>query len=278
MGGALRNNGYGLVTYSDLMFMDSLTIRVTDIEAGYTVRMYDAADVEMANGTEAGGGYVDLLNSTLDFRPTGFEGYFTVETGVGVVVRRMPYTGTFTGLYGGDVWPGNATPEITPPLVPTHGPVGTNVIINGTDFGPDAILGMVTFGGATATIVSWTNTQIVATVPGLAVTGNVVVTKNGVASAGVPFTVDAPIPPTPGPPQPGWPDYIVGGWSSEDPAGTPATGRMINEDGDVINIADVLATGAATVVRTGLNPGVPRTGRFLMEDGTVINLADMLGG
>jgi hypothetical protein len=53
---------------------------------------------------------------------------------------------------------------------------------------------------------------------------------------------------------------------------------MINEAGDVINIADVLATGAATVVRTGLSPGVPRTGRFLMEDGTVINLADMLGG
>ncbi len=50
----------------------------------------------------------------------------------------------------------------------------------------------VTFGGTTATVVSWTATSIVVTVPAGATSGNVVVTVAGQSSNGAPFTVIPP--------------------------------------------------------------------------------------
>ena len=48
--------------------------------------------------------------------------------------------------------------------------------------------GTLTFNGVTATPTSWSATSIVAPVPAGVTTGNVVVTVNGIASAGVAFT------------------------------------------------------------------------------------------
>jgi hypothetical protein len=70
---------------------------------------------------------------------------------------------------------------------PTSGPVGTSIVITGTNFG--SIQGTVTFNNIAATPTNWTDTSITAPVPPGASTGNVVVTAGGQASNGVNFTV-----------------------------------------------------------------------------------------
>ncbi|HET9309008.1 MAG TPA: IPT/TIG domain-containing protein, partial [Candidatus Sulfotelmatobacter sp.] len=85
-----------------------------------------------------------------------------------------------------------AAPSITS-LVPTSGIVGAAVTINGSGFGPTQGNGKVTFNGTTATINSWSATQITTSVPAGATTGSVIVTAaGGVASKGVTFTVIPP--------------------------------------------------------------------------------------
>jgi len=80
---------------------------------------------------------------------------------------------------------GRARPNITN-LSPSSGPVGTSVIITGSNFGT---AGTATFNRIAATPTSWSATSIVAGVPAGATTGNVVVTVGGVASNGVSFAV-----------------------------------------------------------------------------------------
>jgi len=86
------------------------------------------------------------------------------------------------------------------------GGTGTPVTITGTNFGSNA--GTVQFaGGASASIVSWSNGQIVCTVPSGASSGPVTVTADGGASNGYTFIVTfsyggvkwpgTPVPPVP---------------------------------------------------------------------------------
>lgn len=84
---------------------------------------------------------------------------------------------------------GGALPGINS-LSPTSGVVGTAVTINGNNFGTSQNTSTVTFNGTPASVSSWSNTQVLATVPSGASTGNVVVTVGGIASNGVSFTVD----------------------------------------------------------------------------------------
>lgn len=81
----------------------------------------------------------------------------------------------------------SGAPEISA-LYPSTGPVGTRVLITGTSFGTE---GDVTFNNVAATTSTWSDTVIVATVPGGATTGPVVVTTSAGASNGVTFTVTA---------------------------------------------------------------------------------------
>lgn len=67
--------------------------------------------------------------------------------------------------------------------------MGTPVTIKGTNFGAAQGVSTLTFNGIAATPSSWSATTIVAPVPAGATTGNVVVTVNGMASAGAAFTV-----------------------------------------------------------------------------------------
>ena len=84
---------------------------------------------------------------------------------------------------------GSTTPNITGLSVPS-GPVGSSVTITGTNFGSTKGTSTVTFNGTAATTTtSWSATSIAATVPAGATSGDVVVTVNGVASNGYPFTV-----------------------------------------------------------------------------------------
>lgn len=80
-------------------------------------------------------------------------------------------------------------------MIPTLGPVGTPVVINGTNFGT-AATGVVTFNGVPAIPLNWTDTRIVTQVPQGATTGPVMVTTlAGGPSNAVNFTVTNP--PTP---------------------------------------------------------------------------------
>src|SRR5205807_2163045 len=79
------------------------------------------------------------------------------------------------------------TPTITN-LVPASSVVGTSVTITGTNFGAIQGASTLTFHGTAATPTSWSGTSIAAPVPAGVTTGNVVVTVNGIASAGVAFT------------------------------------------------------------------------------------------
>jgi YD repeat-containing protein len=67
-------------------------------------------------------------------------------------------------------------------LSPTSGVVGTQVTINGSGFGATQGSSYVGFNSWTGTVVSWSTTQIVATVPGHATTGAVTVTVGGTTS------------------------------------------------------------------------------------------------
>ena len=76
---------------------------------------------------------------------------------------------------------------------PASGTAGTAVTISGSNFGATQGTGSVTFSGTAASITSWSNTSIVAVVPALTSSGNIVVTSgNGIASNGVSFTMPAP--------------------------------------------------------------------------------------
>ena len=85
-------------------------------------------------------------------------------------------------------------PQITS-LSPTSGAPGSSVTIAGSNFGATQGTSVVSFGGPAATVTSWSNSTVVATVPGATI-GPVAVTVNvnGVASNGVVFTVIAPTP------------------------------------------------------------------------------------
>jgi RHS repeat-associated protein len=88
-------------------------------------------------------------------------------------------------------------------LSPSSGSIGIPVTITGANFGTTQGSSTVTFNGTTAIPTSWSNTQIVVTVPSGTSSGNVVVTVSGTASNGVYFAFTVPaistLSPTSGP-------------------------------------------------------------------------------
>ena len=85
---------------------------------------------------------------------------------------------------------GPGAPEITS-IEPDHAKPGTKVAILGKFFGENASVGSVHFNGAQAnSISSWTDTRIEVEIPENAITGDVIVTVDGVESNAFPFIVD----------------------------------------------------------------------------------------
>jgi hypothetical protein len=92
--------------------------------------------------------------------------------------------GTFTVV--------SATPNITQ-INPASGPVGTEVTIDGTNFGTSQGTSVVKFNGSSATTYnSWSDTQVKCLVPTGATTGPVTVTTAAGPSNGMTFTVTIP--------------------------------------------------------------------------------------
>jgi hypothetical protein len=78
-------------------------------------------------------------------------------------------------------------------LSPASGPVGAQVQVNGSGFGSTQGSSTVSFNGANAAVTSWSDSQILATVPNSTSTGPVKVTVGGVASnKGVDYNVPPP--------------------------------------------------------------------------------------
>src|SRR5262249_49474274 len=73
------------------------------------------------------------------------------------------------------------TPQITG-TSPTSGATATAVTISGSGFGATQGSSTVAFNNVNATVSSWSDTQITASVPSTATTGPVKVTVSGVAS------------------------------------------------------------------------------------------------
>jgi hypothetical protein len=81
-------------------------------------------------------------------------------------------------------------------IAPTSGLVGSSVVLTGNNFGPAQENSLVTFNGAPAVTIAWSNTSITALVPPAGTTGPVVVVRGGVSTVGLPFTVIPSPPPT----------------------------------------------------------------------------------
>lgn len=73
----------------------------------------------------------------------------------------------------------------------SSGSIDTTVTINGVNFGAEQSTSTITFNQTAAPVSSWSESSIVAIVPGGATTGEVVVTVAGEASNGLLFTVEA---------------------------------------------------------------------------------------
>lgn len=56
---------------------------------------------------------------------------------------------------------------------------------------------------------------------------------------------------------------------------TPQTGRMVKENGETVNLADLIG-GTDTGERVNIDMMAPKSGRFVKEDGSVVNLADVI--
>jgi hypothetical protein len=85
--------------------------------------------------------------------------------------------------------PAASAPPVISAVSPTSGTAGTQVTITGSAFGSTQGSGSVWLGCTFGTVVSWSNTQIVATVAPIATSGVAQVQQNGLSSNTVPFSV-----------------------------------------------------------------------------------------
>lgn len=87
--------------------------------------------------------------------------------------------------------PGGHVPTSTVILSvsPTSAKVGTTITLKGTGFGAALPTSILTLSGKNLVTSTWSDTVIVSSVAPNSVTGPLVVTVNGIASVGFPFTV-----------------------------------------------------------------------------------------
>ena len=114
------------------------------------------------------------------------------DTQIVATVASGSVTGTAQVQQGG-VWDNYGTFTVITPVLssisPTSGPVGTQVTFTGTGFGTTQGSGKVWLANKYATIVSWSDTQIVATVVAGSTTSPSQVLQGGVWSNTITFTV-----------------------------------------------------------------------------------------
>src|SRR5262249_8253978 len=113
-----------------------------------------------------------------------------IVTSVPVTSASGPAVVTVNGVPSNNTVAFTVPPPSVGTLSPYGGIVGTSVTIGGSGFQANQRHRTITFNGVAATVTSWSDTQIVASVPTSATTGPVRVTVNSVASSSNPtFTV-----------------------------------------------------------------------------------------
>jgi RHS repeat-associated protein len=113
------------------------------------------------------------------------------ETSIVAVVPNGASTGNVVVSHAGLQSNGvifTLTPNITS-VSPASGWPGASITVSGINFGASQGSSTITFNGTAATPTNWSDTQIVVPVPSGATSGNIVVTVNGVPSAGASFTL-----------------------------------------------------------------------------------------
>ena len=124
-------------------------------------------------------------NGVSQFTYTTDGSYPTGDVGIQAYSKAF----TFEAWEGGELTSPPATPPTISDFAPTSAPVGTSVLINGTNFGG---AGSVTFNGTNASFSVTSATAIQATVPPGATTGPIgVTTPSGTANSAGDFTVTA---------------------------------------------------------------------------------------
>jgi subtilase family serine protease len=136
-------------------------------------------------------------------------------------------------------------------ISPTSGPVGTQVVITGSNFGASQGSSVVTLSGAPVTVNSWGASSITITIPSAATTGPLVVTVAPSMTNSNPVTFTVTVPPLPAP----WLDQDVG---PVGPAGSAsyangtftvnASGQYIWYTADGMNFAYQPLSGDGTIV------------------------------
>lgn len=109
---------------------------------------------------------------SIDQYDNGFRGWFIDDVGVYSSPAGSPLVSTFT---------------------PDVGVAGDTVTITGSGFAAQQNGSTVTFNGVSASVQSWSDTSIVATVPVGATSGPLIVTVNGSQTAAVQFTINASV-------------------------------------------------------------------------------------
>ena len=157
------------------------------------VKLTRAGNSFTGYGSPDGANWTYLGNATIPMAQTVYIGLAVSGTfwQAGVIGDGFLEPANF---YNASVTP---TPSISS-VTPTIGPIGTPVTITGSNFGTtQGSNSVVQFSGALATsIISWSNSQIVAAVPSAALsgTGSVAVTVNTIPNEGsAQFTVINPV-------------------------------------------------------------------------------------
>jgi len=128
------------------------------------------------NGVSAGSVYNWTNSSVTVVVPSGATTGNVVVASGGYVSNPMPFTVVAAPVISG--------------VSPATGLGGTQIAISGSGFGSVQGSGLVWLGSAPGAVVSWSDTQIVATVASNARSGNVQVVQNTIWSNTVPFTVN----------------------------------------------------------------------------------------
>jgi RHS repeat-associated protein len=133
------------------------------------------------------------FNGTLATPTSWNETQIVVPVPVGTTLGRDDESVTVNGVTVDGVSFLVTSPASISGVSPTSGPAGTTVTITGAGFGRKQRSSTVSFNGTLATPLSWSDTQIVVSVPNGASSGNVSVTVAGIVSNGVAFTVTSSI-------------------------------------------------------------------------------------
>ncbi|HME05419.1 MAG TPA: IPT/TIG domain-containing protein [Bryobacteraceae bacterium] len=116
------------------------------------------------------------------------------NTSIAVVVPSGATTGsvvvTVNGMASNGVPFTVAATPVVSSVTPTTGTAGTSVTLSGSGFGAVQGSGVVWLGSTPGTVVSWSDTQVVATVASNATSGTARVQQSGLFSNSVPFTVN----------------------------------------------------------------------------------------